>query len=68
MKVGLCLPGQLSNLTKSKKKKLLWHLFMDGKQSGKKKTPDKVLMLLQNKLQPEDYVTLPSLQNSYLYE
>ena len=41
---------------------------MDGKQSGKKKTPDKVLMLLQNKLQPEDYVTLPSLQNSYLYE
>ena len=67
MKVGLCLPGQLSNLTKSKKK-LLWQLFMDGKQSGKKKTPDKVLMLLQNKLQPEDYVTLPSLQNSYLYE
>ena len=67
MKVGLCLPGQLSNFTNSKKK-LLWQLFMDGKQSGKKKTPDKVLMLLKNKLQPKDYVRLPSLQNIYLHE
>ena len=41
---------------------------MDGKQSGKKKTPGKVLMLLWNKLQPEDYVRLPSSQNSYFYE
>ena len=41
MKVGLCLAGQLSNLTKNEKKTIV-----NGKQSGKKKTPAKVLMLL----------------------
>ena len=68
MKAGLCIAGQLSNLTKSKKKKkkikkkkmLFGSFFMAGKQIGKKKTPNKVLMLLRNKLQPKDYVRLPS--------
>ena len=62
MKVGLCIAGQLSNLTKSKKKKrkLFGSFFVAGKQIGKKKTPNKVLMLLWNKLQPNDYVRLPS--------
>ena len=49
MKVGLCIAGQLSNLTKSKKKKkkkLFGSFFVAGKQIGKKKTPNKVLMLL----------------------
>ena len=48
MKVGLCIAGQLSNLTKSKKKKkkLFGSFFMAGKQIGKKKTPNKALMLL----------------------
>ena len=67
MKAGLCIAGQLSNLTKSKKNKkknkkkmLFGSFFMAGKQIGKKKTPNKVLMLLRNKLQPKDYVRLPS--------
>ena len=44
MKACLCLSNQPSNLTKSKK--ILWQFFMDGEQSGKKKTPDKIHMLL----------------------
>ena len=64
MKAGLCLAGQLSNLTKWK----IVAVFMDGKHNGKKKTLDKFLMLLHNKLQPKDYVRLPSFQNRYLYE
>ena len=43
MKVGLCIAGQLSNLTKSKQK-LSWQFYMDGKQGGKKKIQDKVLV------------------------
>ena len=39
---------------------LFGSFFMAGKQIGKKKTPNKVLMLLRNKLQPKDYVRLPS--------
>ena len=67
MKVRLCPEGQLFNLTKSGKK-LLCQFFMNGEQSGKEKTSDKVLMLLQNKLQHKDYLRLPTFQNSYLYE
>ena len=52
MKVELCLSGQLSNLTKSKKK-LLWQFCMDGEQTGERKTSDKVHMLIRNKLQPK---------------
>ena len=63
---GVCLAGQLSNLTK-REKNLLWQFFMDGKQSGKKKIPDKIIMLLWSKRQPKDYVRLP-FQNSSLYE
>ena len=43
MKVGLYIAGQLSNLTKSKQK-LSWQFYMDGKQGGKKKIQDKVLV------------------------
>ena len=32
-------------------------VFIDGEQSGKKKTPEEVHMLLRNKVQPRDYVT-----------
>ena len=60
IKVGFCLAGQPSIITKSKKK-LLWQSFMDGKQSRKMKTPDKVKL-------PKDCVRLPSFQNSCLYE
>ena len=43
MKIGLCIAGQLPNLTKSKQK-LSWQFCMDGKHGGKKKIQDKVLV------------------------
>ena len=43
IKVGFCLAGQPSIITKSKKK-LPWQSFMDGKQSRKMKTPSDCLL------------------------
>ena len=59
MKVGFCLAGQLFNLTKSEKNYCCSFLWMVKRVEK---------MLLRNKLQPKDYVRLPSFQNSYLYE
>ena len=59
MKVGFCLAGQLSILTKSEKNYYGSFLWMVNRMEK---------MLLQNKLQPKDYVRLLSFQNSYLYE
>ena len=40
-----------------KQKALLWNYFVNGKKTGKKKTPEEVHMLLRKVLQPHDYVT-----------
>ena len=38
---------------------------MDNEQSEKKKTPDKVHMLLRNKFQPKDYVTSQQIKSLF---